>query len=52
MATTACCAVYRAQRKPRLAAIAFAISTGLAASAEALVTDYVDAQLRHLRLHS
>lgn len=51
MATTACCAVYRAQRKPRLDAIAFAISTDLA-SAEALVADYVDAQLRHLRLHS
>jgi len=52
MATTACCEVYRAQRKPRLAAIAFAISTGLAKSAEDLVADYVDAQLRHLRLHS
>ena len=50
MAGLACCPVYRAQRRPRLEAIAFAISTELP-SAEALVADYVDAQLRHLRLH-
>ena len=40
MATTACCEVCRAQRKPRLDAIAFAISTGLAKSAEDLVAEF------------
>ena len=52
MATTACCAVYRAQHKPRLAAIHFTIAGEMFTAAEGLIADYVDAQLRHLRLHS